>query len=204
MASAITCRHYNVNAGVPKTLIQHLIRWVVATGQFDRRRRRDADRHPRHRDLARAGAGEAGAKPQSTEEQVGPYALQDFNLSTRCATASAREDRLPRLARLAATRTRRLADGLPAGRAPRATISREITQWLRVFLRRFFGFSQFKRSALPNGPKVSAGGSLSPRGDWRAPSDGNARLWLQDIDSGRGRGSSLSCGGRAKRCPRRF
>ena len=51
-----------------------------------------------------------------------------------------------------------------------------------VFVKRFFGFSQFKRSAMPNGPKVSAGGSLSPRGDWRAPSDGNAAVWLADIE----------------------
>ncbi len=58
-----------------------------------------------------------------------------------------------------------------------------IRHWLEVFLNRFFGFSQFKRSALPNGPKVSAGGSLSPRGDWRAPSDGNARAWLAELDA---------------------
>ena len=58
----------------------------------------------------------------------------------------------------------------------------EIRRWLEVFVKRFFGFAQFKRSALPNGPKVSAGGSLSPRGDWRAPSDGNARAWLADLE----------------------
>jgi NAD+ synthase (glutamine-hydrolysing) len=57
-----------------------------------------------------------------------------------------------------------------------------IRKWLEVFLRRFFAFSQFKRSAMPNGPKVSAGGSLSPRGDWRAPSDGNAAAWLEDLE----------------------
>ena len=56
----------------------------------------------------------------------------------------------------------------------------QIRHWMEVFLKRFFAFSQFKRSALPNGPKVSAGGSLSPRGDWRAPSDGNATVWLAD------------------------
>ncbi len=50
-----------------------------------------------------------------------------------------------------------------------------------MFARRFFQFSQFKRSAMPNGPKVSAGGSLSPRGDWRAPSDLSARIWLDEI-----------------------
>jgi NAD+ synthase (glutamine-hydrolysing) len=57
----------------------------------------------------------------------------------------------------------------------------EIRHWLEVFARRFFQFSQFKRSAMPNGPKVSAGGSLSPRGDWRAPSDLSAKIWLDEI-----------------------
>ncbi|MGH6677055.1 MAG: NAD(+) synthase, partial [Xanthobacteraceae bacterium] len=57
----------------------------------------------------------------------------------------------------------------------------EIRHWLEVFLRRFFAMSQFKRSAMPNGPKVVAGGALSPRGDWRAPSDGNAQAWLDDV-----------------------
>jgi NAD+ synthase (glutamine-hydrolysing) len=57
-----------------------------------------------------------------------------------------------------------------------------IRHWMEVFLRRFFAFSQFKRSAMPNGPKVSAGGSLSPRGDWRAPSDGNAAAWLAELE----------------------
>ena len=58
----------------------------------------------------------------------------------------------------------------------------EIRHWLEVFTQRFFEFSQFKRSALPNGPKVSSGGSLSPRGDWRAPSDMSARIWLDEIE----------------------
>ena len=57
-----------------------------------------------------------------------------------------------------------------------------IKHWLGVFLRRFFETSQFKRSAMPNGPKVSSGGSLSPRGDWRAPSDASAAVWLADLD----------------------
>ena len=58
----------------------------------------------------------------------------------------------------------------------------EIKSWLRVFLRRFFEQSQFKRSALPNGPKISSGGSLSPRGDWRAPSDAHAAVWLDELE----------------------
>ena len=58
-----------------------------------------------------------------------------------------------------------------------------IKSWLRKFLIRFFQTSQFKRSALPNGPKVVTGGSLSPRGDWRAPSDATARVWLDELDA---------------------
>ena len=57
----------------------------------------------------------------------------------------------------------------------------EIKRWLETFLFRFFTTSQFKRSALPNGPKISSGGSLSPRGDWRAPSDGNAKVWIEEL-----------------------
>ena len=57
----------------------------------------------------------------------------------------------------------------------------EVKHWLEVFLQRFFAMSQFKRSALPNGPKVMSGGNLSPRGDWRAPSDGNATVWLEEL-----------------------
>ncbi len=59
----------------------------------------------------------------------------------------------------------------------------EIRKWLEVFLRRFFAQSQFKRSAMPNGPKLSSGGSLSPRGDWRAPSDTSAKVWLDELEA---------------------
>ena len=65
--------------------------------------------------------------------------------------------------------------------ARRAYTLSEIKRWLEVFLFRFFAISQFKRSALPNGPKISSGGSLSPRGDWRAPSDGNAQVWIDEL-----------------------
>jgi NAD+ synthase (glutamine-hydrolysing) len=58
-----------------------------------------------------------------------------------------------------------------------------IKHWLGVFLFRFFEISQFKRSAMPNGPKVISGGNLSPCGDWRAPSDGSARIWLQELET---------------------
>ena len=96
--------------------------------------------------------------------------------STRCASASARRRSPSWPCTPGATRAR--ATGRRASRRSGAarTTCATIRQWLDVFLQRFFGFSQFKRSAMPNGPKVGAGGSLSPRGDWRAPSDGNARL----------------------------
>ena len=68
---------------------------------------------------------------------------------------------------------------MPAA-AQRAYALAEIHHWLELFLRRFFS-NQFKRSALPNGPKISSGGSLSPRGDWRAPSDGSPDVWLAEL-----------------------
>jgi NAD+ synthase (glutamine-hydrolysing) len=176
--------HYNVNAGVPKTLMQHLIRWVVSSGQFER------------------GAGinktllsildteispelvpvEAGETPQSTEAKVGPYELQDFNLFYTLRYGF-RPSKIAFLA-LHAWGDKAKGDwppGFPEDRR-RAYDLGTIRSWLDVFLRRFFAFAQFKRSALPNGPKVAAGGSLSPRGDWRAPSDGNAAAWLAELE----------------------
>ena len=177
--------HYNVNAGVPKTLIQHLIRWVVSSGQFE------------------SGAGvnrtllaileteispelvpvEAGETPQSTEAKIGPYELQDFNLFYTLRYGF-RPSKIAFLALQGLGRRRPAAPGRRASRrtARRAYDLATIRRWLEVFLRRFFAFAQFKRSALPNGPKVAAGGSLSPRGDWRAPSDGNAAAWLAELD----------------------
>ena len=76
-----------------------------------------------------------------------------------------------------------MAAGLPGRATGSLRRCAEIRHWLEVFVQRFFAFSQFKRSALPNGPKVSAGGSLSPRGDWRAPSDLSARIWLEELRS---------------------
>ncbi len=173
--------HYNVNAGVPKTLIQHLIRWVVRTGQFGEEVGETltailaTEISP---ELVPAGDGEA---PQSTEAKVGPYALQDFNLFYTLRYGF----RPSKVAFLAWRAWSDVASGawpphFPEDRRGEFTLA-EIRHWLEVFLRRFFAFSQFKRSALPNGPKVSAGGALSPRGDWRAPSDGNAAAWLAEL-----------------------
>jgi NAD+ synthase (glutamine-hydrolysing) len=126
-------------------------------------------------------AGEDGAI-QSTESIVGPYALQDFNLfyATRYGFAPSK------IAYLAWNAWHAAERGVWPPNTPeaahRAYGLAEIKSWLRVFLRRFFEQSQFKRSALPNGPKISSGGSLSPRGDWRAPSDAHAAVWLDELE----------------------
>ncbi|MFC6050122.1 NAD(+) synthase, partial [Methylobacterium hispanicum] len=154
--------HYAVNSGVPKTLIQHLIRWVIASGQLGAEENRtlqavlDTEISP---ELVPMDADDT---PQSTEATIGPYALQDFNLFYTLRYGF-RPSKIAFLALHAwgdAERgawppdfpeAKRIAYDLPT-----------IRRWLGVFLARFFGFSQFKRSALPNGPKVAAGGSLSP------------------------------------------
>jgi NAD+ synthase (glutamine-hydrolysing) len=174
--------HYNVNAGVPKTLIQHLIRWVGATGEFGETVKATLDSILATEISPELVPVEAGQTPQSTEAKVGPYELQDFTLFYVL-----RYGFRPSKIAFLALRAWEQADhgpwppGFPAERR-RAYDLPQIRKWLVVFTQRFFGFSQFKRSAMPNGPKVVAGGSLSPRGDWRAPSDGNARIWLDEIE----------------------
>ena len=174
--------HYNVNSGVPKTLIQHLIRWVSSTGDFSGEVGTvllailDTEISP---ELIPVKEGEP---PQSTEASIGPYELQDFTLFY-VLRYGFRPSKIAFLARHAWSDV--AAGDWPVGFPPerrRQYDLPEIRRWLIVFVRRFFGFAQFKRSAMPNGPKVSAGGSLSPRGDWRAPSDGNAAVWLAEID----------------------
>ncbi|MDN5559494.1 MAG: NAD(+) synthase, partial [Ruaniaceae bacterium] len=120
---------------------------------------------------------------QSTEQTIGPYALHDFALfhTLRYGTAPSTIAFLAEAA-WADSSSGRWPAGFPEGGRPEYDLA-EIRRWLEVFLKRFFGFSQFKRSAVPNGPKVSAGGSLSPRGDWRAPSDGNASAWLAELEA---------------------
>jgi len=174
--------HYNVNAGVPKTLIQHLIRWVISAEEFDEevgeilRSVLDTEITP---ELVPAGANE---QVQSSEATVGPYALQDFTLFyvLRYGFGPAK------IAFLAQHCWMDPAQGSwPPGfpEAKRTGYSpAEIRHWLAVFAQRFYSFSQFKRSAMPNGPKISHGGSLSPRGDWRAPSDMAATVWLEEIE----------------------
>jgi NAD+ synthase (glutamine-hydrolysing) len=173
--------HYNVNAGVPKTLIQHLIRWVVSSRQFDAEVSETLEAILGTEISPELVPADEGGEIQSTEAKVGPYGLQDFNLFYTLRYGF-------RPSKIAFLALRAWGDaakgewppGFPAERRAAYALP-EIRRWLEVFLQRFFGFSQFKRSAMPNGPKVAAGGSLSPRGDWRAPSDGNAKAWLDEL-----------------------
>ncbi len=174
--------HYNVNGGVPKTLIQHLIRWVVSSNQFDDRVNEvltsvlDTEISP---ELVPQGEDE---EIQSSEAKVGPYVLQDFSLF-QVLRYGFRPSKVAFLA-WHAWRDAEHGDwptGFPEDKRPAYSL-KEIRHWLQVFVQRFYSFAQFKRSAMPNGPKVSHGGSLSPRGDWRAPSDMSARTWLDEIE----------------------
>ena len=174
--------HYGVNAGVPKTLIQHLIRWVISTEQFEPETDEvlkiilDQEISP---ELVPVAEGE---RPQSTEDSVGPYALQDFTLF-HVLRYGFPPSRIAFLAQHAWAHADQgdWPPGFDLDSRKEFDLP-TIRRWLEVFIRRFFAFSQFKRSAIPNGPKVVAGGSLSPRSEWRAPSDGNARVWLAELD----------------------
>ncbi|MDR2113921.1 MAG: NAD(+) synthase [Bifidobacteriaceae bacterium] len=172
--------HYNVNAGVPKTLIQHLIRWVIASQQFDAatanvlQRIVETEISP---ELVPPGADGA---IQSTQATIGPYALHDFLLYYTLRFGLSPREVFFRL--------RQAWEDPERGEWPAAVPAAErcgytpaeILRWMRVFYQRFLA-AQFKRSALPNGPKVVAGGALSPRGDWRQPSDAAAKLWLAEL-----------------------
>ncbi|OBJ37007.1 NAD(+) synthase [Mycobacterium colombiense] len=174
--------HYNVNGGVPKTLVQHLIRWVISSEQFEPAVSEvlqsvlDTEITP---ELVPSGEEE---ELQSSEAKVGPFALQDFSLF-HVLRFGFRPSKIAFLAWHAWSDPEHgiWPAGFPEDKRPSYSL-KEIRHWLQVFVQRFYSFSQFKRSALPNGPKVSHGGSLSPRGDWRAPSDMSARIWLDEID----------------------
>ena len=158
--------HYNVNAGVPKTLIQYLIRWVISSRQFSEDGGAVAEvlESVLHTEITPELVPGGN---QSSEATVGPYPLQDFTLFYALRYGF-------RPSKIAFLALHAWGDQYSLD---------EIKKWLGVFVQRFYSFSQFKRSALPNGPKVTAGGSLSPRGDWRAPSDLSARTWLQELKS---------------------
>lgn len=173
--------HYNVNASVPKTLIQYLIRWVAQSGQFSVESNRilldilDTEISPEL-----VPGEENGGPAQKTEEFVGPYELQDFN-----NFYITRYGYLPSKVAFLAYCTWRDRERGPWPDVPvekrRAYSIGEIKKWLTVYLQRFFKTSQYKRSCIPNSPKVGSGGSLSPRGDYRAPSDSEAEVWLENV-----------------------
>ncbi|MES1971151.1 MAG: NAD(+) synthase [Pseudomonadota bacterium] len=173
--------HYAVNAGVPKTLIQFLIRWCIRTDQYDRDTDQILEAILATEISPELVPADASGAIQSTEARIGPYELNDFFLHYVVRHGMAPS----KIAFLALHAWRDVS----AGRWPRdfplagrhAYDLATIRGWLEKFLFRFFVTSQFKRSAIPNGPKVSAGGALSPRGDWRAPSDGTARPWLDEL-----------------------
>ncbi|WP_353353848.1 NAD(+) synthase [Intrasporangium sp. DVR] len=174
--------HYGVNAGVPKTLMQHLIRWVVSSGQFDEQVGATLLSILATEITPELIPAKEGEKPQSTQAQIGPYALQDFNLYHVLRWGY----RPSKIAFLSwhAWHDAESGDwpaGYPAAEREAYDLP-TIRRWLELFLRRFFA-NQFKRSALPNGPKVAAGGSLSPRGDWRMPSDTSGAAWLDELDA---------------------
>jgi NAD+ synthase (glutamine-hydrolysing) len=173
--------HYAVNTGVPKTLIQYLIRWVVQTGQFDVKASELLTAILATEISPELVPADAEGRMQSTQERIGPYELHDFFLHYTIRHGL----RPSKIAFLAWHAWRDAEAGLWPIDFPEAARNQYdlaiIAKWLETFLFRFFQTSQFKRSAIPNGPKVSAGGALSPRGDWRAPSDGVAGPWIEEL-----------------------
>jgi NAD+ synthase (glutamine-hydrolysing) len=172
--------HYSVNVSVPKTFIQHLIRWVAHSSLFEKKTSEvlldilETEISP---ELIPGIDGDQPA--QKTESVIGPYDLQDFNnffitrfgfLPTKIAFVAYCTWR---------DKTRGQWPDVPKKKRNQYTIG-EIKLWLTIYLHRFFKLSQYKRSCIPNGPKVGSGGSLSPRGDYRAPSDSEATVWLDN------------------------
>lgn len=173
--------HYNVNASVSKTLIQYLIRWLIDTGSFDTATNAVLERILATEISPELIPPDADGHIQSTQEIIGPYALQDFNLYY-ISRFGLRPSKVAFLAWHAwhDPDCGNWPDGISAQARPAYDLA-TIRHWLEVFVSRFFGASQFKRSCMPNGPKVSSGGSLSPRSDWRAPSDAVADVWIEEL-----------------------
>ena len=161
--------HYNVNGSVPKTLIQHLIRWLISTRQFDAKALAVLDRIVGTKISPELVPGSGATPEHASEDIVGPYELQDFNLYY-VSRFGYRPSKVAFLSHAAwgDRASGAWPDTVPESERRQYDLA-TITRWLAVFLQRFFQTSQFKRSAMPNGPKVGSGGSLSPRSDWRAP-----------------------------------
>ncbi len=173
--------HYGVNSGVPKTLIQYLIRWAERTGQFDAGCNEALDAVLDTEISPELVPENEDGEIQSTESLIGPYELNDFFLHHILRYGQ----RPSHVAFLAYHAWKDASAGVwpmefPEDRRNEYDLT-TIRAWLEKFLWRFFQFSQFKRSAMPNGPKVTSGGALSPRGDWRAPSDAVAGVWLEEL-----------------------
>ncbi|GGO74776.1 NAD(+) synthase [Nocardioides deserti] len=174
--------HYTVNSGVPKTLVQHLIRWVISSEQFEADTNEVLQEILEQEITPELIPTREDKLPQRTEDSVGPYALQDFTLFHVLRYGMPPS----KIAFMAwhAWRDKEAGEwppNFPEHRRAEYDLA-EIRRWLVLFVKRFFA-SQFKRSALPNGPKVSAGGTMSPRGDWRMPSDASAAAWLAEIEA---------------------
>lgn len=181
--------HYNVNASIPKTLVKHLVRWVAETGEAGDAARqvlRDilaTEVSPELIPSSATADGDGAAQPgQKTEDTIGPYELQDFHLYYTLRYGF-KPTKVAFLAHAAwhDRESGRWPDDL---QGPHNQYSlKDIRRHLGTFLFRFFKTSQFKRSCVPNAPKVGSGGSLSPRGDWRAPSDSEAVVWMADLEA---------------------
>ncbi|MEO6019511.1 MAG: NAD(+) synthase [Knoellia sp.] len=179
--------HYGVNAGVPKTLMQHLIRWVVSSGQFEGEGSGGETVNATLTEILDQEISpelvptKAGEKIQSTEDSVGPYSLQDFTLY-HVLRRGYRPSKIAFLAHHAWSdaATGDWPAGYPEGERAAYDLA-TIRHWLEVFVKRYFA-NQFKRSALPNGPKVVSGGTMSPRGDWRMPADVASTAWLAELE----------------------
>jgi NAD+ synthase (glutamine-hydrolysing) len=175
--------HYHVNASVPKTLIQYLIRWVVTTNNLG------AEVSSVLTDILETkispelvpGEDRVGQPLQRSEDVIGPFELQDFFLYYTLRFGYG-PTKIAFLAYNTWRESREDGEANIMAFTPRQYRMGEIKKWLRVFLDRFFHKSQFKRSAMPNTPKVGSGGSLSPRSDYRAPSDSEATMWLSQLD----------------------
>jgi NAD+ synthase (glutamine-hydrolysing) len=174
--------HYNVNASVPKTLITHLVRWVAESTALSLKHP-EVLMHILETEISPelVPGASSGAPGQRTQDFIGPYELQDFNLYyiLRYGFTPAKVAFLSHYAWNDKT-AGHWPDGLHGARND-YTLA-QIKANLKIFLFRFFKTSQFKRSCVPNAPKVGSGGSLSPRGDWRAPSDSEATVWLDGLD----------------------
>ena len=173
--------HYAVNGSVPKTLIRHLLAWTARDAKVSAQARDALDAvlaTPMSPELV---PSTIDGPAQRAEAEIGPYALHDFFLYY-LARFGFRPRKVAYLAEHAWSDSNQ-GDWPPTVPTDErvAYDAETIARWLAVFLERFFARSQFKRSALPNGPKIGSGGALSPRGDWRAPSDAPADVWLAEL-----------------------